>query len=271
MKITMHESLDKIGFPETVYKYRCWDNPLHQSIIKQRKVYMAAPSSFEDPLDCKFPIRWDLLTNEDIYNQYFGDSINKNPEWSRQQHRKFARDWSEKSAVRQPKIVADHQKKTFRDYDEHAGILSLTANPSLMKMWEDYSCHHEGFVVGFNSRIMFDYLGGGGQVQYVDEIPIIYPSPKHNFDEQRNLQIFHKLSKWSFEEEYRTTRFGALPLTIRDRTIELPIEAYKEIIIGDKMPAHFIAEILDLISLEMSHVEVRKAKIIDDEIVIDSL
>lgn len=103
----------------------------------------------------------------------------------------------------------------------------------------------------------------------MDKIPIIYFSPKHNFDEQRSLQIFHKLSKWSFEEEYRTTRFGALPLTIRDRTIELPIEAYKEIIIGDRMPAHFIAEILDLISSELSHVEVMKATIIDDEIVID--
>ena len=40
---------------------------------------------------------------------------------------------------------------------------------------------------------------------------------------------------------------------------------------SDKMPAHFIAEILDLITSEMSHVEVMKAKIIDDEIVIDRL
>jgi len=37
------------------------------------------------------------------------------------------------------------------------------------------------------------------------------------------------------------------------------------------MPARFIAEIVDLVSSEMSHIEVMKAKIIDDEIVIDRL
>lgn len=271
MKITMHESLDGIDFPQTVYKYRCWNNTLHQSILKKRQVFMAAPSSFKDPFDCKFPVRWDLLTDEDIYNHFLTDSINKHPEWSRQQRRKFARNWSKKSAVRQPEIVVDHQQKTFRDYDERAGILSLTSNPSSIKMWEEYSCHHEGFVVGFNSRIMFDYLGGGGQVNYVDEIPIIYPSPKHNFDEQRNLQIFHKLSKWSFEEEYRTTKFGPLPLTISDRIVELPKESYKEIIIGSKMPIHNITEILDIVSSELKHVEIKRATIIDDKMAFERM
>lgn len=37
------------------------------------------------------------------------------------------------------------------------------------------------------------------------------------------------------------------------------------------MPARFIAEIVDLVSTEMTHVEVMKAMIIDDEIVIDRL
>lgn len=257
LKIKKNTSLDKIEYPEIVYKYRCWDNPLHQSILTNRQVFMAAPSSFEDKLDCKFPIRWDLLTDDDIYNYYLTYSIKNNPERTRQQHRKFAREWVKKSEVRNPDRIKEHQEQTFKEYDERVGILSLTANPEIDEMWEMYACGHSGFAVGFNSRIMFEFLGGGGEVIYVEEVPIIYPSPKHSFDEQRHYQIFHKLSNWSFEEEYRTTIFRPNPLSTEDRIIELPPDAYTEIILGKNMPDENINKIKAILANELAHVEIK--------------
>lgn len=271
VKITKNKSLDNIDYPEVVYKYRCWANPFHQSILKNRQVFMAAPSTFEDELDCKFPIRWDLLTDADIYNHFLDDSRKSHNERTRQQHRKFARDWTKKTDVRNPQRVKEHQEQTFKDYDARVGILSLTSNPTINKMWNNYACNHNGFSVGFNSRIMFEFLGGGGEVIYVDDIPLIYPHPKHSFDEQRHYQIFHKLSNWSYEEEYRTTIFRPHPLSSEDRIIELPPEAYQEIIFGSSMSDENIAEIKNVLEKVLSHVEVKIARIEDSNIIIEKL
>lgn len=268
-KITENNSLDDIEYPDVVYKYRCWENPFHQSIITNRQVFMAAPSDFDDKLDCKFPVRWDLLTDADIYKYFLSDSKKKNPERTRQQHREFARDWMKKSAVRNPQRVKEHQARTFNDYNERVGVLSLTANPSIERMWVEYGCNHEGFAVGFNSRIMFEYLGGGGEVIYVDNVPVIYPMPKHSFYEQRHYQIFHKLSEWSYEEEYRTTIFRPNPLATDERIIQLPPEAYQEIILGSKMSANNIAEVKDILERELEHMEIKVAKKVGDNILIE--
>lgn len=256
VKINKNTSLDEIEYPEIVYKYRYWDNEQHQSILTNRQVFMAAPSSFEDELDCKFPVRWDLLKDREIYNYYLNYSRGHN-HGSEKDHKAFARKMFQQTGVRNADNIAEHQKAVFEEYDQKVGVLSLTANPILEQMWEQYACNHEGFVVGFNSRIMFDFLGGGGEVTYVDDIPIIYPSPIHSYDEQRNYQIFHKLSKWSFEEEYRTTIFRPHPLITEDRIIQLPPEAYREIILGRNMTDKNIDEIKNVLVHELAHVVVK--------------
>jgi hypothetical protein len=47
MKITHRNYEDINDFPEIIYKYRNWNNPLHQTIIKHQIVFMAPPSSFK--------------------------------------------------------------------------------------------------------------------------------------------------------------------------------------------------------------------------------
>jgi len=271
LKIKRNTSLDEIEYPEIVYKYRCWDNPVHQSILINRQIFMAAPSSFEDKLDCKFPIRWDLLKNKEIYNYFLNYSRghNQGPEKG---HHAFARKMFQQTGVRDANIIAEHQNEVFEEYDQRVGVLSLTENPTIEEMWNTYACNHEGFAVGFNSRIMFDFLGGGGGVTYVDKIPIIYPTPKHSYIEQRNLQIFHKLSKWSYEEEYRTTIFRPNPLSVEDRIIELPPEAYQEIILGKNMSDKNIAEIKNILpKVKLENTKLKTILLADHKMIINDL
>jgi len=54
--------------PDVVYKYRFWNDNYHKEIIYEQIVFMAKPSSFEDKLDCKLQKRYDLMSNQDIYN-----------------------------------------------------------------------------------------------------------------------------------------------------------------------------------------------------------
>lgn len=43
-------------------------------------------------------------------------------------------------------------------------------------MWKKYSEDHKGFCVGFHTTLVFQHLGGGGEVQYGKFLLDIFPS-----------------------------------------------------------------------------------------------
>jgi hypothetical protein len=258
---------EELDLPGTVYKYRVWTDPKHRTILTQREVFFAAPKSFKDPLDCKNPIRYDLLKEEDIYNKYLLASKEKNPSWSRQQHRKFARDWTKISPLKDKDYIKQAQEESFEDFNSRFGVLSLTANPANCKMWTEYGKDHTGFCVGFNPRVMFKFFGGGGIVNYVDELPIIMPMPIHDFDTQHNLQVFSKLKKWIYEEEYRVHKFSSNPYGENERVIVLPEEAYSEIILGAKIDPEYKIQIIDACMKNLSRVTLKQAHLKKDSLI----
>lgn len=249
MEITniYHGTLDDGEFPKIVYKYRDWNQEHHERYIKNREVFMAPPTSFEDPLDCKIPVRYDLLNDKETIAFAVRLSKLAHPEWSRQQHRKDAREWAKQKLLKNQKFLDDYQKFYFEEYDQRLGILSVTAEPELEEMWKKYANNSTGFCVGYNSRIMFEYLGGGGNVIYKDELPILYPEPKMSWHEIKYGQVFFKERKWEFEKEYRTQKFWPNPATIKDRQIQLPKEAFNKVILGKNMSAENRKEIIECI------------------------
>lgn len=229
---TTFEELKSI--PETVYKYRDWNCVLNRSIITDRNVWFSQPSKFIDPLDCKLPIRYDLLKEKQIYEKYLYESkiMPEHSNWSRQQHRKFARDWTKNSPMKDKGYVKQIQEEAMREFDIRFGVLSLTADAKNFELWQLYSANHTGFCVGFNSAIAFKNFGGAGKVIYYDELPTIMPIPFQSQEEQHILQVFSKLKKWGHEDEYRAHKFYPIPARSGDRIITLPPEAFKEVILG---------------------------------------
>lgn len=52
-------------------RYAKGSNDFHKTIITDRNVFLAAPNTFDDPLDSKFPVRWDLITDfPDVVNHH---------------------------------------------------------------------------------------------------------------------------------------------------------------------------------------------------------
>ena len=233
-------------FPPIIYKYRSWVDKFHKEIITDQIVFMAKPTSFEDELDCKLQKRYDLISKAEIFDHYFQESKKTNPNWTRQQHRQFAREWFKKSPMHDKEYIKKLQKDHFQMFDERFGILSLTANCSNIAMWDKYSDNHRGLCIGFHAKEMFRYLGGGGEVAYYDVLQDIMPND--DIHEERFKQIFSKEMKWSFEEEYRTHRFYPHPASVDDRRINIPKECYKEIIFGSNMPNEHRQEIISICS-----------------------
>lgn len=256
---TTFKKSDDIKFPKVLYKYRDWNNEYNKRFISEREVFMASPNQFEDKLDCKSPVRYDLMTAEQA-KTFYTRILNLDENLSRQQKRKRVRELLKEKKYLNSKVNEDYQKKYFKEYFERLGILSLTAENCLDSMWEKYADNHSGFCVGYNSKILFNFLGGGGKVEYPNELPILLPDPIMCRDEIWWKQIYFKEKKWEFEKEYRTQKFWEPPATMSDRQITLPKKAFNCIILGKNMTESDRTEIIDSIKSNIGNIEIKEQK-----------
>lgn len=257
----------KLQLPDTVYKYRFWDDahPCHKTILTNQVVYFASPLTFEDPVDCKNLTRYDLLTDFEIYNKYLSESFKHNHGYTTGQHKAFADHWFERSPLRDKDAVRQYMIEKLEELCNRFGVLSLTEKNALPEMWIKYSGGHTGICVGFDSKITFQFFGGGGKVDYYKVLPTIHPRPKHSFEEQMVLQVYSKEDKWEFEQEYRTQKlFSVDNATDEDRTIKLPKRAIKEVIIGALMQDDEKEKIYKIIASKLPHVSIKQAMIYKD-------
>lgn len=249
------EYIDNIEFkhPAVLYKYRCWNNDLHKKILLENKLYLASPKDFEDIYDCnipeKFPSRSELYT-------FFFDKANKdNPEWTRQEKRRFAREWSKKSPLAKPKELSALVDKFNKEFNNRFGVLSMTLDRNNDEMWRKYANDHQGFCIGFDTNLLFDCVGGGGEVQYVEKLPVI-DFVKDDFKSKHIKNIFFKEDKWSFEKEYRLHKMWKHIVTDNERNIELPANCIVKIILGKKMSSYEKGEIKAICKLKHPNAEI---------------
>lgn len=249
-------TFEKVEFPELLYKYRTWSNKYHQRFITEREVYLASPESFEDELDCHNPTRYDLLTQTEIFEFFVWSSKKENPNFTRQQHREFAKKWRKESLINNEKEVEKYMDESVEEYYQHEGILSLTANFNNDSMWEKYAEDEKGFCIGYNSSILLPLMGGGGEVTYTNEIPKVFPEPKMDFTSQMVYRAYYKEKKWQFEEEYRTRKFYPNPVSQHDRRVELPIEAFAKVILGNQISDKNRKELIEAVKNNIGDIEI---------------
>jgi len=269
-RVSLQEYNDLADLPETIYKYREWKNPYHKTILTKREIFFAAPDTFEDPLDCKNPIRYDLLTKKEI-NELYKHRLDLEQTISRKARREKVREQARNSKLKDKEYIRQHNEETFKEYCKRAGVLSLTANPKNISMWEKYSDNHQGFCVGFNTKKALEVIGAAGPVIYKESLPIIYPEPKDSSDNLHIKRIFYKEKKWELEQEFRAHRFREQPMNINDRTSQLRPNAYKEVILGAKMTEEATKELINSLPPELRSLPVKQAVLIGDDIIIKDL
>jgi len=239
----------KFDIPKVLYKYRDWSNKYHKTILTKREVFFAPPESFEDNEDCRVPIRYDLLTDEEIFNRYLERVSNEHPKWTNLRKRAEARFWFNKGLLRDEKHLKEVDEFSWEDLNKRFGVLSLTANNSSEEMWMKYAANKRGICVGFDTELMFDdksKVGGGGNVIYFDEFPIIHPLEEPI---QKMLkQIYFKKKEWNFEEEYRVHKIHPKYINNRKRIYSVPEEAIAEVILGVNMKSQEREDIIKVVN-----------------------
>jgi hypothetical protein len=121
--------LEELNLPPILYKYRTWNDDFHKKSIVVPSVYLSAPSDFEDPIDCKNPVRYDLLTDFEIFDKYFRESQIGNIGFNHFQHMEWAGSWFKNSPLRDPFQRKEIEVETAKLFNKRFGVLSLTADP----------------------------------------------------------------------------------------------------------------------------------------------
>jgi hypothetical protein len=223
---------DELGVPRELYKYRCWDNRNHKSLLTKREVFMAAPSTFEDEKDALMSTERFKLTYDTILNEYFKISQDEHPEADIEEHRTIAIKLAEECNL------AEFTNRILNDYaslDSCLGILSLTQASDNFKLWNYYANNGNGFCVGLDTRYLFRFMKRGAEVAYYEQLPLI------DIDEELDTQIykhvFCKEEKWHFEHEYRLCIYNKEGLKQVARSVIMPKEAFAEVVFGFNLDA----------------------------------
>jgi hypothetical protein len=262
------QSFEEMDIPEILYKYRDWGNPLHRRILREREVYFASPGSFIDHYDCHIPRRFDLLTDEQILNKYRTDLKKQFPAWGAEVLEKEAKNWFNKGLLRDKDQIASLDSEFWKEFNKMFGVLSLTPVPVSKEMWIKYSSDYSGICVGFKSLILFrdsQHFGAGGPVSYYSELPILVPYQEDSIIEHQR-QIYSKEEKWSFEKEYRLSKFN-----IRTRAVTLPLTAYSEVIIGPKIRKNNKKDIIRIVTKRLPGVVLKELYFEGEEIKIRNI
>lgn len=243
---TDFKTLNLVNLPHRLYKYRHWNSttyPFHNTILIDNQIYMPPPSEFEDTLDCRNPVTYDELTDEELLQLCMRIFSDIHPKYNKGAITRLAAEQSKKKHLRDSKWIEELNEKDWQEKNQLMGILSLTTNELSNEMWKKYGDHHMGICYGFDTLQLIEdiEIGSGGKIHYADELPKI--SPLDEIDIRIFKNIYCKEKKWEFEEEYRLRKFN-----INTRLCKYSDKSLVEVILGVHLPENHIPAIIEVLS-----------------------
>lgn len=232
-----------MDIPEKVYKYRTWKDSYHKNILLYNELYLASPSDFNDPFDCRIAPDFINATEEEI-NKWLNElsvklNVNTKDLARRLENRMEFQRWYENEVI-------------FKDQDKYYGILSLSCKWDSILMWSHYSESHKGFCVGFCEEKLRNCgnFNKAGIVNYDTIFPNIKPKVSQNLSdifEKTFIQTHTKSQDWDREYEYRLIQnyFDYIPKPV-ERVIRFEDDVFTEVILGINITEKDKAEIVEI-------------------------
>lgn len=245
--------------PKILYKYRDWKNEKHRKIITDREIYFTSIKNFNDPFDCKIPLRYDLLTRWQWYNKTKNLMKEEYSNWSKVNIKKGAKFWMSLGKYTDKETVDKFIKDEIQLLESEFGIFSLSCVKDNILMWSHYSNSHSGICVGFNVKNLMQNLSNYTnnnlffelkKVNYVRKYPKIIPYHQ-NTEIFYNKRLFYKSSFWEYEQEYRILSF----FEAADKKYVVSEDTFTEVILGFNMPRTTRLELAEYTTKELPHVK----------------
>jgi len=249
--------------PPILYKYRCWSDPNHRRLLTCNEAFFSSASRFNDPFDCRIPIRYDLMTDEEIRQKCLQQAQMDRPGASEEELNRIAREVEKRSHFRDPDAIIDVQKKWQNVVFSEFGVFSLSEDYVNILMWSHYADCHEGFCVGFDRQSLELEMGRlkdrgmkthGFPVIYEEEYPTILPDNTDNLDEMKRM-LLTKSKLWEYEKEWRV-----LLLSKTNQAVTLDDGVFAEVVLGCSMAEQDKKEIIEVVRNKNRPIRVYQAK-----------
>lgn len=244
-----------LDIPPVLYKYRDSSKANNLTAITGPELFLTKPSDFVDKKDCQIETDVSQLTTREriqwVYDRLpqLNPGIERNP----QKRLREAQHLALRGPLSNPAHVKGVLEKANEQFLDRMGVLSMTAAPAILAMWESYAANFTGFCIGFSSDTFWGY--SGGPVIYVDPLPVFKGNEGPMYWMVNQIHLKHK--QYGFEEEYRIRRFWppGQP-TVEQRKIKARPEQVKDVIIGYNAPP----EVAELCRIHLPHITVRIAR-----------
>lgn len=264
-EFNLFEEFDKLkieSLPSTIYKYRCWKNEFHKTIITKRELYFAHPHDLNDPYDVRPPHNYIVGK---IHEELARSKIKEAGKFI-DSH--LSKDQLESVVEQKLKDLLNDPIKYFRknrmEYNldrtryDRFGVLSFCSSFKNENMWAHYGNNHEGFAIGFNRHYLEKEINCFVKKVEYSEKPLAYRIMGDNSG-LFFRELFTKSTKWEHEQEVRFITLGIGQF--RNRVFEFDPESVKEIIFGLKTPEETQKEIIELAQQTIPNVPFYKLKL----------
>lgn len=196
-----------------LYKY-CAYNTNSLSILRNKKIWLATPESFNDPFDCNIKFKSEI--NSEAFSKY----LNRTGRATGNLHRDYE--------------IFIQGLKEFRNKDiKKFGVFSMRQIKGNILMWSHYANQHKGFCIGFvrKTNNLLGDITKTQPVEYDCNYPEVDPLDENgNYDHSIfTKMLFTKAKDWEYEKEWR------LVYDERDKEEPLPADI-SSIIFGLIMP-----------------------------------
>ena len=160
-------------YPEIVYKYRDWSNPKHKRVLTNNELYLAPPSEFNDPFDCRIAPNFKLLDTKEKIQRYVDEATIRHFDTLTKENRDLRFEMKrieDRLTNNIDEVQKDHEEQLFKTQDTYYGILPLSCRWNSILMWSHYANSHKGYCVGFWEEKLrnSNFFGSGGQINYLD-------------------------------------------------------------------------------------------------------
>lgn len=225
------------GFPEVVYKYRCWHDENHRRMLENNEIYMSPAKFFNDPFDCKLYKNYYLLDTPEKIKNHIDKSMHKYAEWMKE-NKKNPEEMRKIIEERTSDIIMYQVRGEYYDNimnNQNYGTACFSKHWDSILMWSHYANNHKGFCLGFDRKKLeiSGLFGKGDYVDYIEEFPIIHPDEEE--DKTQSLRTYRKHKLWDYEGEYRLMNIfpgeGADEKSEK-RKIRVPLDFIIEILLG---------------------------------------
>lgn len=241
-----------LKLPTYLYKYINWENEFHRNILCKNEIFFSSITKFNDPFDSSVPLRYDLGTDEQIFNLFCEAIQRDNPGIQKKsvEYRAHNHMQSMKRNQSFDNIIS------FRELIKSMyGIFCTSQIFDSILMWSHYSNSHKGLCLRINcekfkSFIETECINDGNvivwdKVEYSEKYPILNPFEIKNDYDYNIKPLIIKSSAWEYEEEVRFILFDFV-----NKIFVLPEGVIDAVYLGWKIPAEWMDEVISICSLK---------------------